>query len=64
MNRRKLEQHLRNCGCILHHHGGLHDVWLNLRSQAQTSIPRHRELKRGTARGICSRLGVPHPPGL
>ena len=29
MNRRQLERHLRQHGCVLHHHSGRHDVWLN-----------------------------------
>jgi hypothetical protein len=64
VNRRDLEQHLRAHGCILHHHGSRHDIWLNLSTLAQAPVPRHRMLKRGTARGICRMLGVPLPPGL
>ncbi len=29
MNRRQFERHLRENGCILHHHGGKQDVWVN-----------------------------------
>ena len=64
MNRRDLEKHLRDQGCAFHHAGGKHDVWVNIETLAQVPIPRHRELKRGTARGICRILGVPLPPGL
>jgi mRNA interferase HicA len=61
MNRRDLERHLRTHGCVLHHHGANHDIWVNPRNLAQASVPRHRRLKKGTAIGICRRLGVPLP---
>ena len=64
MSRRDLERHLRRCGCVLHHHGGNHDVWLNPHNLAQAPVPRHSRIKRGTARGICRILGIPHPPGI
>jgi mRNA interferase HicA len=63
MNRRKLEKHLREQGCILHHHGAKHDVWVNPTNLAQTSVPRHNKIKRGTVRGICRILGLPRPSG-
>jgi hypothetical protein len=64
MNRRAFEAHLRSRGCILHHHGRRHDVWLNPGNMALAPVPRHREIKRGTARDICRVLGVPRPRGL
>src|SRR5215469_7768437 len=35
MNRRTLEKHLRAHGCILHHHGAKHDIWVNPANLAQ-----------------------------
>lgn len=64
MDRRKLEEHLREHGCELDHHGGKHDVWVNPATGTKTSIPRHRTVKKSTARSICRDLGVPLPPGL
>ena len=64
MNRKALERHLRIHGCMFHHHGGNHDIWLNPRTLAQQPVPRKKELKRGTARSICRMLGVPLPPEL
>jgi len=64
VNRLRLERHLRDHGCVLHHHGGQHDVWLNLETQAKAPVPRHNELKKGTVRGICRVLGVPLPSGI
>ena len=50
-------------GCVLHHHGGNHDVWVNLSNLAQAPVPRHSRIKRGTVRGICRILGIPRPRG-
>jgi hypothetical protein len=60
MNRRKLEKH----GCQFYHHGGRHDMWINTATLAQAAIPRHKFIKRFTAKGICQQLGVPPAPEL
>jgi mRNA interferase HicA len=59
-----LERQLRDHGCILHHHGGKHDVWLNPANLQKTSVPRHREIKKGTVRNICRALVIPPPARL
>jgi hypothetical protein len=64
MNRRALEQHLRRHGCRLHHHGAKHDMWVNPATNAHALVPRHKSIKRFTARGICRKLGVRLPPEL
>jgi mRNA interferase HicA len=64
MKRLAFERHLREHGCVLHHHGAKHDIWLNLVNLAQAPVPRHDQIKRGTVRGICRILGVPRPPGV
>ncbi|MEM9915816.1 MAG: type II toxin-antitoxin system HicA family toxin [Planctomycetota bacterium] len=62
MKRRDLEKHLREHGCELHHHGGRHDISINLKTQARAPVPRHKDMpKIGTIRGICRQLGVPSP---
>jgi predicted RNA binding protein YcfA (HicA-like mRNA interferase family) len=61
MKRRDLEQHLRSLGCLFHHHGGRHDVWLNPQTRQSASVPRHKEIKTGLARGICRELGIEAP---
>jgi mRNA interferase HicA len=50
MKRRELERHLRGAGWRLLRHGGSHDVWTN--GKDETPIPRHAEIREGTARGI------------
>ena len=64
MNRKRLERHLREHECVLHHHGAKHDVWVNPANLAQAPVPRHAKIKRGTVRGICRILGIPRPPGI
>lgn len=63
MKRRDLERHLREHGCEPHHSGGEHDMWVNLTTLVQATMPRHRNVKFGTARSICRQLGVPRPKG-
>ena len=50
MKKRDLERRLRELGWQLLRHGGSHDVWTD--GQNETTIPRHTEIKEGTARGI------------
>ena len=61
MKLRDLERHLRGHGCVFFREGGAHTVWLNLANQKLTSVPRHREIKEGTVRGICKQLEIPRP---
>jgi len=51
MTRRQLERHLREHGCVLHHHGAKHDVWVNPNTLSQAPVPRHNQIKRGGRRG-------------
>ncbi|MEM9253639.1 MAG: type II toxin-antitoxin system HicA family toxin [Planctomycetota bacterium] len=59
MKRRDLERHLKAHGCEFDHHGGRHDVWVNLANGRDAAVPRHNEIKPGTARAICRQLDVP-----
>ena len=54
-----LEKHLRDHGCALVREGGSHTVWHNPGTGARSTVPRHREIPRSTARAICKQLGVP-----
>jgi mRNA interferase HicA len=56
---RDLERHLRACGCELLREGAKHPVWHNAETKKRTTVPRHREIPRTTARAICRQLGVP-----
>jgi mRNA interferase HicA len=59
IRRLDLERHLRAHGCAPVREGGRHTVWENVRTERRSTIPRHRDLPRGTARAICDQLGVP-----
>ena len=52
---RRLEAH----GCKLVREGGKHSIFQNPANGAISTVPRHREIKEYTARGICKDLGVP-----
>jgi predicted RNA binding protein YcfA (HicA-like mRNA interferase family) len=40
--------------------GGRHEIWASP-SGRRSTVPRHRELPRATARAICRQLDVPPP---
>ncbi len=65
MKRRDLERHLRAHGAERQREGARHSVWTigGLDSERITAVPRHNEIKTGTARGICKDLNIPAPPG-
>jgi hypothetical protein len=64
MKRRDLEWHRRDAGCVLHHHGGGHDVWLNPASLRKSTLPRHNEVKAALVVAICRQLGVSAPDSV
>lgn len=61
MKLRDLEQHLRERGCVSFREGGAHTVWFNPANRKIASVPRHREIKKGTVRGICRQLEIRQP---
>jgi predicted RNA binding protein YcfA (HicA-like mRNA interferase family) len=58
-----LERHLAENGCKLARQGANHEMWENTATGQRTTVPRHREIKPPTARGICRQLGIPAPSG-
>lgn len=54
-----LEKHLLQHECAVVREGGSHTVWLNRETGARSTVPRHREIPRTTARAIGKQLGVP-----
>jgi mRNA interferase HicA len=55
---RDLERHLRANGCEPLREGAKHAIWHNPAAERRTSVPRHAEIPRTTARAICKQLGV------
>jgi hypothetical protein len=62
MKRRALLKHLSQHGCTIAREGLRHTIVRNPASGAESQVPRHREVKLGTARGICKDLGIEPPP--
>lgn len=63
MKKRDLERHLIANGWSLARQAAKHEFWENAATGERTTVPRHREIKTATARGICRQLGVPMPSG-
>jgi predicted RNA binding protein YcfA (HicA-like mRNA interferase family) len=56
MKLRDLERYMREHGCEFFREGGSHTIWRNPQNRKIASVPRHREIKDGTARVICKQL--------
>jgi hypothetical protein len=63
MKRSDLLAHLSAQGCRLEREGSRHSIWINPATGKIQAVPRHREIKKFTARSICRKLDVPLPPG-
>jgi predicted RNA binding protein YcfA (HicA-like mRNA interferase family) len=61
MKRLDLERHLAAHGCFLAREGGNHAIWKNPANGKIAPIPRHREVKEGTARAVCRQLEISKP---
>jgi mRNA interferase HicA len=58
VKRRELERLLREHGAIVKREGARHTIWINPKTGQKSEVPRHAEIKRNTARGICKDLGI------
>jgi len=61
VKKRDLERHLKENGCTLLRQASSHEMWENSSTGRRTTVPRHREIRPATARGICLQLGIPAP---
>jgi hypothetical protein len=61
MKRRVLLNHLSRHGCVIVREGRRHTIVQNPANGALSQVPRHREVKPGTARAICKDLGIEAP---
>jgi len=59
VKKRELEKILKTLGWWFLREGGNHEIWTN--GKHTQPIPRHKELKEWTARGIL-RFAASHPP--
>ncbi len=58
MKRQQFIQELERAGCVLHRHGGRHDIYLNPANGSKAPVPRHREIKDSLCRLIRRQLGL------
>jgi len=56
MKRSDLERKLRIAGCYLKREGSSHSIWINPKTGAIETIPRHREIKEPLAQKILKSL--------
>jgi predicted RNA binding protein YcfA (HicA-like mRNA interferase family) len=49
---------LTHCGFSVHREGGSHTIMRRNSDGVQIAVPRHRELQRGTVRGMAEDAGV------
>ena len=61
MKRRDLIRHLLAHGCELLREGSRHSIYVNPKTGATASIPRHTEINDFLAKKICRDLGIPAP---
>jgi len=62
MKRKELVRHIEANGCVFLREGKNHSVYLNMRKNRVSTVPRHVEISGFLARKICRDLGIP-PPG-
>lgn len=58
MKRKELIKYLKRHGCILHRHGGNHDIYLNPKSNKKQPVPRHSEIDDNLVKHIKKYLGL------
>jgi len=58
VRRRVFLRELRKAGCILHRHGGRHDLYLNPATGRKAPVPSHTEIKDSLCRLIRQQLGL------
>jgi mRNA interferase HicA len=61
MKYKELARYLNGKNCYFLKEGGEHEIWINHGSGLKSSVPRHKEIKRGTIRGICRDLDISAP---
>lgn len=58
MKRQDFIRELEQSGCVLHRHGGNHDIYRNAANDKKAPVPRHRELRDSLCRLIRRQLGL------
>ena len=58
MKRSELIRQLQRAGCVLHRHGGRHDIYINPVTGQKQPVPRHNEIDDALAKHIKKYLGL------
>jgi predicted RNA binding protein YcfA (HicA-like mRNA interferase family) len=58
MKRRDLERKLRFAGCHLKREAAAHSIWVNPKTGATETVPRHNEIKENLAKKILKNMGA------
>ncbi len=58
MKRNELIRELERKGCVLHRHGGRHDIYINPANGQKQPVPRHTEIDKALTKHIKKYLGV------
>jgi len=58
MKRQQFIRELEQAGCVLHRHGGRHDIYKNPANGNKAPVPRHKEIEDTLCRLIRRQLGL------
>ena len=58
MKREAFLRELAQKGCVLHRHGGRHDLYLNPTNGKKAPVPRHSEIRESLCRLIRKQLDL------
>ena len=58
MKRAAFLRELAQKGCVLHRHGGRHDLYINSNNGRKAPVPRHNEIKDSLCRLIRKQLDL------
>jgi mRNA interferase HicA len=61
MKRRDVIIHLEKNNCRFKREGGSHTVYVNLKNNKISTVPRHKEVKENLVKKICKDLEIPAP---
>ncbi len=59
VKRTEFIKHLEKYNCLLHRHGGKHDVYQNMNTKKKTTLPRHATIDKRLSEAICKQLEIP-----
>lgn len=61
MKRRDFIAHLERNNCRFKREGGNHSIFINIKNNKISTVPRHKEIKENLVKNICRDLEIPAP---